>query len=112
MEIVFLPIFILIELIAKLIMHLFVAILGFIFNNAFRAEPIDFADQESELKPPNPWTVFFSSLAAALILGCAVGGLFFWFWGTPTAFWWGFGVMVFLGIFASINAATGEATPM
>ena len=108
MEIILFPVTILIQL----IVHLFMVILGSIFNIIFRSDKTVLADSDIKLKPPNPWFVFFSSLVATLLLGCVTGGLAFWFWGTGDAFLLGFGVFAFLGFFASVSAATGEPLPM
>lgn len=108
MEIILLPVIIAI----KLVVYLFMAILGLVYNLIFRSDRGPLADPETPLKPPNPWFVFFSSLVATILLGCLVGGMCFWFWGTLNAFLWGMGIFVVVGIFASIGAATGEQTPM
>ena len=108
MEVILFPILFVIQM----IVYLFMTILGFIFNLAFRSDKARLADPESNLKPPNPWFVFCSSIVATVFLGCAVGGISAWYWGTASAFYWGAGIFTVLGIFASVTAATGEAPPM
>jgi len=107
MEIILFPIMFVVELIA----HLFIAVLAVIFNFLLRSDKEQICGEEPlKLKPANPWFVFGGSLLISLVLAASMGAICGWYFGSQAAFWWGFGVLAFFGVFASVSAATGQST--
>ena len=88
-----------------------IAFIGFVFNALFRRGELP-TDGSESLKPENPWQVFFSSLLGTIVLASIGAGVSYYTYETSSAAWKGFGAVGFVGLLASITAATGEPPAM